>query len=93
MQPEVRALFHRVGTLVRLLLISPASSCSAERAFSCLRRLTTWLRSTMTQKRLNAVVVCQIHQNILYSINIEHLAKEFAERSPTRRNIFVNFVK
>ena len=91
MRPEVRALFHQVEALVRLLLISPASSCSAERSFSCLRRLKTWLRSTMTQKRLNSVVVCHIHQEIVKSINIDQLAKEFAERSQTRRNMFGNY--
>ncbi len=56
MPPEVRGLFDQVETLVRLLMVVPISSVEAERSFSGLRRLKTWLRSTMTQKRLNGIV-------------------------------------
>ena len=37
---------------MRLLLVVPASSAEAERSFSALRRLKTWLRSSMLQTRL-----------------------------------------
>ena len=46
---EVRGLFDQVKSLVRLLLVIPVSSAEAERSFSALRRLKTWLRTTMTQ--------------------------------------------
>ena len=49
MTKEVQSsFFDEVQTLLRILLVNPASSCSAERSFSSLRRLKTWLRSTMT---------------------------------------------
>ena len=41
MIPEVRAEYPQVCQLVRLLLVSPASSAEAERSFSALRRLKT----------------------------------------------------
>ena len=50
MKTEVREMFPMVENLLKLILISPASSCSAERSFSALRRLKGYLRSTMTQK-------------------------------------------
>jgi hypothetical protein len=62
MLPEVQAEFPQVTTLLKLLLVSPASSAEAERSFSALRRLKTWLRSAMTDTRLNAVSVCHVHQ-------------------------------
>ena len=66
MVPEVRALFPQVATLLRLLLLlSPASACTAERSFSALRRMKTWLRSTMTQQRLNHIMVCHVHRTRL----------------------------
>ena len=43
--PQVRLLFNQVETLIKLLLVVPATSCEAERSFSGLRRLKTWLRS------------------------------------------------
>ena len=37
MKTEVREMFSMVENLLKLILISPASSCSAERSFSALR--------------------------------------------------------
>ncbi|KAF3834465.1 hypothetical protein F7725_025669 [Dissostichus mawsoni] len=62
MVPEVRGLFGQVEALVRLLLVVPASSAEVERSFSALRRLKTWLRSSMSQTRLNNVAICHVHQ-------------------------------
>jgi hypothetical protein len=39
MMPTMRAMFPQVESLVRLLLVNPASSATAERSFSSLRRL------------------------------------------------------
>lgn len=44
MVPEMRMMFPHVEALVRLLMVNPASSASAERSFSSLRRLKTYLR-------------------------------------------------
>ena len=57
MAPELRGEYNEVEKLVRLLLVAPASSAEAERSFSALRRLKSWLRSTMTQLRLNSLAV------------------------------------
>jgi hypothetical protein len=92
MIPEVRCLFPQVERLIRLMLLCPATSCSAERSFSALRRLKTWLRSTMTQPRLNSVAVCHVHQDIIDSLDITKLAEEFASRSDIRRGLFGNWV-
>ena len=45
-------IYHMVCILVKLLKVSPASSAEAERSFNALRRLKTWLRTTMTETRL-----------------------------------------
>jgi len=52
--PEVRAEYSQVCQLIRLLLVSPAASAQAERSFSALRRLKTWLRTSMSEVRLNS---------------------------------------
>jgi hAT family C-terminal dimerisation region len=75
---EVRCLFPQVEHLIRLMLLCPATSCSAERSFSALRRLKTWLRSTITQPRLNAEAVCHVDQDIMDSLDIKKLREEFA---------------
>ncbi|XP_050413492.1 uncharacterized protein LOC126827953 [Patella vulgata] len=40
----------------------PATSCSAERAFSGLRRLKTYLRNTMGQARLTSLALINIER-------------------------------
>ena len=89
MVPKVRKLFPQVSVLLRLLLVSPASSCTAERSFSALRRMKTWLRSTMTQQRLNHVMVCHVHRTRLAACLPRDIAMEFINGSPeTRRSVF-----
>jgi len=88
MVPEVRSLFVDVEQLIRLMLLCPVSSRAAERCFSALRRLKNWLRSTMTQQRLNAVVVCHVNKDIVDSLHVSELASDFAKRSDIRRGLF-----
>jgi len=52
--------------LIRLLTLHaviPATSATAERSFSTLRRVKNYLRATMTQQRLNSVLVLHAHQD------------------------------
>ncbi|XP_070412026.1 zinc finger MYM-type protein 1-like [Nothobranchius furzeri] len=84
MQPEVRGLFSQVETLVRLLIVVPVSSCEAERSFSALRRLKTWLRSTMTQLRLNSTAVCHVHRDRLKRLDKREIATAFIGTSERR---------
>lgn len=88
MVPEVRAIYQQVETLIRLLLVCPASSAEAERSFSGLRRLKTWLRSTMTECRLNSVCVCHTHQYLLDSIDVQAVLADFSSRSDVRQKLF-----
>jgi len=91
MLPEVRAEYDQVCQLVKLLLVSPASSAQAERSFSALRRLKTWLRSTMTEKRLNSVAVCHTHQQLLDELDSREVAADFASVCESRRSVFGRF--
>ena len=80
MAPELRGEYNELEKLVRLLLVAPASSAEAERSFSALRRLKTWLRSTMTQLRLNSLAVRHVHQELLDLVDVDVLINEFETR-------------
>ena len=71
--------------------MSPASSAEAESSYSSLRRLKTWLRSTMDQSRLNSVAVCHTHKNILDSLKLVELEEHVISRSDIRKNMFGSF--
>jgi hypothetical protein len=88
MSPEVRGMFPHVEALVRLLLVNPASSASAERSFSGLRRLKTYLRCTIGQARLNHVAVAHIHKTALDEIELKELMKQFVMYKDNRMAVF-----
>ena len=80
-------LLGKVAKLMKLFMVLPSCSCSAERSFSTLRRLKTYLRSTMTAERLNSVTVqpyCISTRNLpptttaerLNSATVLHILKE-----------------
>jgi hypothetical protein len=57
---------------------------ASERSFSALRRLKNWMRSSMTQQKLNGIVICHINKEILDRLDILTLAAE-------RDNFFGSF--
>ncbi|XP_068204694.1 zinc finger MYM-type protein 1-like [Palaemon carinicauda] len=91
MVPEVRRMFPQVEALLRLLLVSPASSCTAERSFGALRRLKTWLRSSMSQQRLNHLMICHVHRDRLATLSPQAIAEEFIRAEDKQRTIFGRF--
>ena len=72
---EMQKLFQQAEVLPRLLVI-PVASWESERSFSSFRRLKTWLRSTMTQKRLNNVAMCSVHHNYIDQLNSKDLVNQ-----------------
>lgn len=54
-------LLDQVVVVAKLLLVMPATNVTSERSFSAMRRLKTYLRSTMGQERLNNLVILHIH--------------------------------
>ena len=53
--------FPNVRELLKILAVLPVGSTEAERSFSWLRRLHTWLRITMKTYRLSDLAVIAIH--------------------------------
>jgi hypothetical protein len=88
MMPEMRAMFPNVESLVRLLLVNPASSATALRNFSALRRLKTYLRASCGQLRLNNLAICHVHKEILDTIDISSSMNEFVLANDKRAAVF-----
>ena len=84
---EKRKLIKNV--IIRLVLTMGATSATPERSFSTMSRLKTWLRSTMSQKRFNAI----IDEAIIDTISLIDIANEFVSVRPSRQNIFEKFTE
>ena len=67
--------FSNVWVLMKILLVMPATNASSEHSFSGLRRIKTYLRTTMTQKRLNDLMVLNIHKEKTALLNLAVVAK------------------
>ena len=83
--PLTLAMFSEVHKLVRIFLTIPVTTATAERSFSALRRLKTYLRSTMTQEKLNNVVLLHCHKEKTDAIDLHLVMKDFATANEHRK--------
>ena len=58
-------------------LVMPASNAMSERSFSTLRRVKTYLRSTMCQDRLNYLMILHVHKERTDALDLKEVANEF----------------
>ena len=91
--PSQIELMSQVCKAFRLLLVMPATNAASERSFSTLRRVKSYLRSTMTQQRLNHLMVLHIHKERTDKIDIVSVANEFVAQREHRSSIFGKFTE
>lgn len=77
--------YPNVSIAYRILFTVPVTVASAERSFSKLKLLKNYLRSTMTQERLNHLATLCIEKKLLDEIDINTIIDDFASRD-VRRN-------
>jgi hypothetical protein len=89
--PTWSTIFPQVKRLISLFLCIPVTTCTAERSFSSLRRLKTFLRSTMTQQRLNHLTLLHVHKDITDNLDLKNICNDFISANEHRRNAFAVF--
>jgi len=78
-----------VVKLCKIYLVNPATTSTAERSFSLLRRLKNYLRTTMMQQRLNHCLILNLYKDRVDCLDIESLVNEFiCNADSKRRNAF-----
>ena len=67
-----------IKKLLQIMVTLPVTTCTSERSFSTLRRVKTYLRSTMGCQRLNGLALLNIHRDIPISTEaaIDRLAQK-----------------
>ncbi len=91
LSPAQQNLMSSVITLAKLILVMPATNASSERSFSALRRVKNYLRSTMTQSRLNHLMLLHIHKEQSDQLNLVSIANQFVQGSEHRQSLFGRF--
>ena len=74
--------FPIIKALLRIGCTLPVGSADAERFFSCLRRLKTYLRNRMGEDRLSSLALMNIHHE--FEVNIDKVIEEFKKKSNRR---------
>ena len=80
-------LYPNASIAYRILLTISVTVASVKRSFSKLKLLKSYLRSTMSQERLNELSILSIEQNLLENIEYKSLISNFAAQT-VRRDIF-----
>ena len=86
-----KTLLSKVHKLLHLYFILPITFSTAERAFSSLRHLLTYLRSRMTEKRLNNCLLLDIHKDLTNSLDLKEIASDFVSANDERQRFFGSF--
>jgi len=68
------------------MLTIPVSVASAERRFSKLKLIKSYLRSTMSQQKLNGLALLSIEKDFLNEINYDNLIDNFASQKARKIN-------
>ena len=86
--PMSGEMFSEVKHLLKIFYTIPVTTATAERSFSALRRLKTFLRSTMSQERLNHTMLLYVHKGRTDTIDVVNIARLFIQENQRRINFF-----
>ena len=76
---ETKTMFPLALHILKLLLVVPATSATAERSFSTMKRVNTYLRATMGQERLNSLCLLSVYRERVKEVNIDTLVESFCK--------------
>ena len=85
-----RSMLPGVDKLLRLYYTIPITSATAERTFSTLCKLKSYVRSTMSLKRLNHLNMLHAYKHVTEQIDLQTIAVDFINRN---RGVGRNFRK
>ncbi|CAF5216712.1 unnamed protein product, partial [Rotaria magnacalcarata] len=71
------AFYPNIKVLLKIFATLPVTTATTERSFSVLKLLKTYLRSTMSETRLNGLAMMYIYRNM--AVDIDAVIDEFAK--------------
>ena len=77
----LKEAFPNVIKLLQIALTICVSSAQCERCFSALKRIKSYLRSTMSEQRLVDLACLSIEHDISSKLNVEEVIDNFATNS------------
>ena len=87
-EKNLKLVFPNIFVLLLIFLTVPVTSVENERSFSVLKRLKSWLRTTMGQVRLSSLAIIQINPSELLKLNISDIVDIFSSTKNRRVDFF-----
>ena len=82
--PSLRCV---VCHLVKVALTIPVTSATAERSFSILKRIKTYMRATMGQERLTHLAVLSVERELSKNLDLDLVIDRFRDMHPRRMQL------
>jgi len=77
-----REIFPNIHRLLSIFCVIPTSTACVERSFSSMKRIKTYLRSRMSEDRLNGLALLNVHRDVL--VSVDEILEKFAISSARR---------
>ena len=85
---NLKEMFPQLFIAFKIYLSIPVTSAEAERSFSCLKRLKTYLRSTIGQDRLSSLAILNVERDEINNISIDETIDIFSSVKDRRMHFF-----
>ncbi|KAH7938177.1 hypothetical protein HPB49_021299 [Dermacentor silvarum] len=85
---DMRNMMDEVVPYLQLVFSVPASAASGEQSFSVVRRVKTFLRNLMTQRRLTRLLLIHVHKKIAAELHLDSVMKVFVSTTAERTATF-----
>ena len=89
--PGMQSSMSEAFTLLRLILVMPATNAVSERSASALMRVKNYLRSTMNQSRLSNVIVLHVHKQRCDKPCLQSCVNDFISSNEHREQRIAKF--
>ncbi len=71
-------LYPNICKILTILLCMPVTTATAERSFSAMKRIKTFLRASMSDSRISSLAVIHIHRDT--AIDVDQVIDKFRDR-------------
>lgn len=83
---SLQDVYPNLDIAIRISLCIPATNCAGERSFSCLRRVKNYLRTSISELRLNSLSLLCIEANTTKTLSYKDIINEFANKKSRRKH-------
>ena len=83
-----KRMLGKIDRVLKVYFTVPVTTATAERSFSALKRLKTFVRSSMTQARLNNLLMMYVHDSVTESLDLVDVGNQFVSVNSRRKHYF-----